>query len=176
MPAELVVAWEAFSAWYAGAGLATQMAVMFAVSTVATRIFAPNVPQIQDNGVRQQVPPDTTTGIPIVYGSAFLGGKFTDAVLSQDQKAMYYVMAISCISPNGQFSYDTTKFYYGDRLITFDSTDHTKVISLTDGNGNVDTKIKNKLFINLYTSTAGGTITSSNGASLPNVCIRDSST
>lgn len=63
-----------------------------------------------------------------------------------------------------QFSYDTTKFYYGDRLVTFDGTDPTKVISLTDGAGNVDTKISGNLYINLYTSTTAGVITNINGS------------
>ena len=60
----------------AAATLTVNMAATFAISTVASRVFAPNIPQVQDNGVRQQVPPDTSTGIPVVYGDAYLGGKF----------------------------------------------------------------------------------------------------
>jgi hypothetical protein len=84
---------------------------------------------------------------------------------------MYYVLAISSISPNGQFTFDRTDMYYGDRKITFDATDLTKVVSLTDEAGNVDTKISGNLYINLYTSTAGGTITSANGASAPSTVM-----
>ena len=143
-------------------------AVNFAVSYIVGRIFAPNDPtanQPVDQGVRQQVAPNTTNSIPIVYGSAFMGGTFVDAVLTTDQKTMYYVLAISSISPNGQFSYDRTKFYYGDRLVTFDGSDLTKVVSLTDGAGNVDTKINGFLYVNLYTSTDAGTITNVTGTS-----------
>ena len=147
----------------AAATLSVQMAATFAISTVASRVFAPNVPQIQDNGVRQQVPPDTTTGIPIVYGDAYLGAKFVDAALTTDQKVMYYVMAISCISENGDFTFDTTKFYYGDRLITFDATDKAAVASLTDGAGNVDTKIYGNLKISLFKSDSSGNITNLSG-------------
>lgn len=192
-------------------------AVNFAVSYIVNRIFAPNDPtanQPVDQGVRQQVAPNTTNSIPMVYGSAFMGGTFVDAVLTIDQKAMYYVMAISSISPNGQFIFNRTttsnagsfligtvytittvgstdftligasantvgvvftctgagtgsgtatknNFYYGDRLITFDPTnaDQSRVVSLTDGAGNVDTKINGYLFIYLYTSTDAGVIT-----------------
>jgi hypothetical protein len=84
---------------------------------------------------------------------------------------MYYVLAISNISPNGQFSFDTTKFYYGDRLVTFDSTDLTKVVSLTDGVPNVDPKVNGYLYINLYTSNAAGTITNVNGTQAPSVVM-----
>ena len=154
-----------------GQSLWIQAAATFATSMVVAKVFGQKAPKTQDNGVRQQVPPATINSLPIVYGDAFLGGTYIDAALSQDQKVMYHVLAISSISPNGQFSYDTTKFYYGDRLITFDSTDQTKVNSLTDGNGNVDTKIKNKLYINLYISSQGGTITSLNGAPAPSVVM-----
>lgn len=147
----------------AAATLTVNMAATFAISTVASRVFAPNVPQIQDNGVRQQVPPDTTTGIPIVYGSAYLGGKFCDAALTTDQKVMYYVMAISCVSDDGDFTFDTTKFYYGDRLITFDGTDPAAVASLTDGAGNVDTKIYGNLKISLFKSDKDGNVTNLSG-------------
>lgn len=150
---------------------ATAFAINFAISTIISRVFGPKAPKMRDNGVRQQIPPATVNSLPILYGDAYTGGVYVDAVLSQNQKTMYHVLAISCISPNGQFSFDTTKFYYGDRLITFDATDQTKVVSLTDGAGNVDTKIDGKLFINLYTSTQAGVITPINGVSMPNVVM-----
>lgn len=117
-----------------------------------------------DPGVRSQVPPDSTTPVPVVYGSAYLGGRFVDACIREDQKVMYYVHVISCLSDNGQFSFDTTKMYYGDRLITFDTSGGfpNRVVSLTDGAGNVDTTINNLLFISLYTSDASGNITAIN--------------
>jgi hypothetical protein len=155
-------------------GFSTAMAtfaVNFAVSFVVTRAFADNPETQQDMGVRQQVPPSAVNAIPIVYGNAYMGGTFVDAVLTTDQKTMYYVLAISSISPNGQFTFDRTDMYYGDRKITFDATDLTKVVSLTDEAGNVDTKISGNLYINLYTSTAGGTITSANGASSPSTVM-----
>jgi len=150
-----------------GMSLAYQMAATFAVSIVASRIFAPNVPQAQQNNVRQQVPPDPTAGIPLVYGDAYTGGRFADAVLTTDQKSMYYVLVISNISPNGAFSFDFTQFYYQDQIITFDTSDPTKVISLTDGAGNVDTSISDHLYIHCYTSSATGTITPANGTAMP---------
>jgi hypothetical protein len=143
-------------------------AVNFALSLIVTRIFSDNPEAQQDMGVRQQVPPSAVNAIPVVYGTAYMGGTFVDAVLTTDQKTMYYVLAISSISPNGQFTFDTTDMYFGDRKITFGTgADTTKVISLTDEAGNVNTKISGNLYINLYTSTAGGTITSANGASAP---------
>jgi len=142
-------------------------AVNFALSMIVSRIFADNAETQQDMGVRQQVPPSAVNAIPIVYGNAYMGGTFVDAVLTTDQKTMYYVLAISSISPNGTFTFDTADMYYGDRLITFDETDGTQVVSLTDEAGNVDTKISGNLYINLYISNAAGSITSPNGAAAP---------
>lgn len=149
--------------------MAVAFAINFAVSSLMARAFAPDMSSDQavDNGVRQQVPPSSTNSIPVVYGDAYMGGAFVDAALSTDAKTMYYVLAISHISPNGQFSFDLADMYWGDRKITFDGTDQTKVVSLTDSAGNVDTKVDGNLFIALYKSTEGGVITSANGASLP---------
>jgi hypothetical protein len=122
-------------------------------------------------GVRQQVPPSAVNAIPIVYGNAYLGGTFVDAVLTTDQTTMYYVLTVSCISPDGQFTFDTADMYYGDRKITFDGSDLTKVVSLTDEAGNVDSKINGNLYINLYRSNAAGTITPLNSASLPSAVM-----
>ncbi len=151
--------------------IAAAFVINFAVSSIVSRVFAPDAGSSQaiDNGVRQQVPPSSTNSIPIVYGDAYCGGRFVDAVLSTDAKTMYYVMVVSHISPNGQFTFDQSDMYWGDRKIAFDATDRTRVVSLTDGAGGVDTKVSGNLFIALYTSTQAGVISSTNGASLPNI-------
>ena len=151
--------------------MAVAFAINFAVSSLVSRAFAPDSSSNQaiDNGVRQQVPPSSTNSIPMIYGDVYCGGRFVDAVLSTDAKTMYYVMVVSHISPNGQFGFDLTDMYWGDRKMTFDGTDQTKVVSLTDSAGNVDTKVDGNLYIALYTSNQAGSITSTNGASLPSV-------
>lgn len=161
------IAGSAFAATTAGIVIAT--VVNFAVAAVISRAFAPSTDTpdastMEDSGARQQLPPSTTNDVAIVYGDAYLGGTFVDAVLSTDQKVMYYVMAVSCISENGQFTYDTSKFYYGDRLCTMSGVD---VTALTDGAGNVDTKINGNLQIYLYTSTDAGVITPFNTSLMP---------
>lgn len=174
MPTSLIIAGAealGFASYFYSTYTAVAIATNFALSYVVNRVFGSKPPQQQDNGTRQQIPPSADNTIPVVYGNAWLGGTFVDAVLSTDSKTMYYVLVISNISPNGQFTFDRTKFYYGDRLVTFDGTDQTKVVSLTDGAGNVDSKISGNLYINLYTSTAGGTITSANGASAPSTVM-----
>jgi hypothetical protein len=171
MPATMILAAIGVSAATIGAYAfaAAVFAINFAVSYTLTRVFGSKPPKQQDNGVRQQIPPSSENRIPVAYGEAWMGGTFVDAVLSTDNQAMYYVLAISHISPNGQITFDTTQFYYGDRLITF-APGTNRVASLTDGAGNVDTKINNYLFFNLYTSTDAGIITTVMG-SAPNVAM-----
>ena len=110
--------------------MAAAFVINFAVSQIVTRVFADNPEKQQDMGVRQQVPPSAVNAIPIVYGDAYMGGTFVDAVLTTDQKTMYYVLAISSISSAnstlgtsaGVFNYDMSDMYYGDRLISFSSS------------------------------------------------------
>jgi len=142
--------------------LAIAFAVNMAVSFLVSKVLTPSntAPgSTPDQGVRLQVPPDTTRAIPIVYGDAYIGGKFVDAVLTTDSATMYYVMAITGISEDGQLTFDKNKFYYGDRLVAFEPTNPSQVISLTDGAGNVDTKINGYLYIHLFRSTSAGVIT-----------------
>jgi hypothetical protein len=141
-----------------------------AASFVVSKMFGPDTNQ-DKQGARQQLPPSARNSIPIVYGDAYLSGNFVDAVLTTDQKTMYYVMAISHISPDGQFTYDTTDFWYGDKKIAFDSTDQTQVISLKDQAGNVDTKIIYNMYIYLYTSTVAGAISPINTTLSPDVVM-----
>jgi hypothetical protein len=168
---------EAFVAtWFAAETatfviVAATIAVNFAISMVVTRIFGAKPPNQTDNGMRQQIPPNTTNALPVVYGNAYLGGTFVDAVLSIDQKTMYDVLAISSISPNGQYTYDQEKFYYGGRLVTFDATDRTKVVSLIDQAGNIDVTISGNLYIYLYTSSAAGVITAVNSTTSPSTLM-----
>jgi len=163
------------AAWGSAGIAAASFAVTFVVSSLVSRAFAPGDPSANvgaDSGVRQQNPPSPTNNIPIVYGDAYLGGTFVDAVLSVDQKTMYYVLAISSIAEStSNFTFDRTKFYYSDRTIAFDGTDQTKVISLTDGAGNVDTKISGNLFISLYTSNYAGVITGVNTSVAPSTLM-----
>lgn len=146
-------------------------ATNYAISVQVNRVFGEKPPSQTDQGTRQQIPPNTTNALPIVYGDAYLGGTFIDACLTTDQKTMYYVLAISAISPTGTFTFDTTKMYYGDRLITFGTG--ASVASLSDQAipPNVDTTIAGNLEIYLYTSSATGTITPINTSTMPSTVM-----
>jgi len=112
---------------------AAAFAINFAVSQIVTRVFADNPETQQDMGVRQQIPPSGVNALPIAYGTVYMGGTFVDAVLSNDQQTMFDVLAVSSISPNGQFTYDCANMYYGDRLITFAASGSATSVRIFNG-------------------------------------------
>ena len=100
-------------------------------------------------GARVQLPPATNNKLPVVYGRAFVAPVITDAKISTDQKTMWYVCALSEVTDSGTFSFGN--IYYGGKLVTFSSpSDTTRVISLTNNAGEVDTRVDGKMHIYLY--------------------------
>jgi len=72
----------------------------FAINLVVSRIIAsaagPDANTQQGNpGNRQQVPPAGSNKLPVVYGSAYVGGTITDLTISDDNQTMYYCIALS---------------------------------------------------------------------------------
>jgi hypothetical protein len=90
-----------------------------------------------DKGVRQQVDASTDNRVPVVYGSAYTGGKIFDAWMTEDSTTMYFALAICEVT--GQFDIQGTylnkiKFdavYWNNSRVVFD-IDNTTVLSLYD--------------------------------------------
>jgi hypothetical protein len=146
-------------------------AINFAVSQIVSRTFADNPEKQQDMGVRQQVPPSSVNALPIAYGDAYMGGTFVDAVLSNDQQTMFDVLAVSSISPNGQFSFDCSQTYYGDRLATFAASG--SVLSAVVFNGGTGYAVGNVLTVSggSPTTAAQLTVTSVSGGVITGVSV-----
>lgn len=97
---------------------------------------------------RFQLRPSTTNKIPLIYGSGYYGTVMTDAIISSDNTTMWYVMACAEVTDSGTNTFGD--MYMDNRLITFDGTDQTKVVSLTNNTGQVDTKVAGNMFIYKY--------------------------
>ena len=144
-------------------------------SKPATAIATPNEP---DRGVRLQVNPDPKHKIPVVYGSAHLGGIITDAVLTNDNKTMYYCIAIceqtgNLISTGESSRFTLNELYWDDKRVVFQEDGITAAYTV-DRDSNVDYSIadlvKVYFFQSPYINTQPGyTITSfmSNTAAVP---------
>ena len=113
-----------------------------------------------ETGVRVQAAPDTTNPIPLVYGSAYLGGKITDAYLTNENKTMWYALTLTevphettALSGNtittsfGDIFMNGQQVYFKDDGITVDYT--------VNSDGIVDTSARDLIKIYLYKRGAG---------------------
>jgi hypothetical protein len=142
------------------AGSIAAAVVGFAINLVVSRIIASAASpdtntQNANPGNRQQVPPAGSNKLPVIYGSAYVGGVITDLTISSDNQTMYYCLALSEVTntENGGTG-DTFTFgnvYWGGKRCVFDGTDQTKVVSLLDeSTGQSQTNVNGNLFIYLY--------------------------
>jgi len=159
-----------------GAGMAatiTAMAINMVVAVVVSKAFfnpqqsANNLSGASPNpGNRQQITPATDNKLPVVYGSAYVGGTITDLCITENNQTLYYILAICEVtnSNSGQ-SPDSITFgnvYYGGKKVIFNSTDLYKVDSLLDETTMVyDTTVAGKMEIYTYANGSNNPTNSS---------------
>jgi len=109
-----------------------------------------------DGGGRIQLPPATDNKLPVIYGKAWTGGPIIDAVLSTDQKTMWYVVALAeafTTSTLSRYNFDTTNgVYYDGKKVQFASSTSSVVTGLitNDAAAQVDTRVNGFLDIYLF--------------------------
>ena len=109
----------------------------------------------QDPGVRIQFPPATNNKIPVVYGTVNTKGTVTDARISNENKTMTYVLAISEQTQTGTFS--VGDIYWNDQLLIFDedAAESHIVRSSIDQNGlgDSDTNFSGLIRVRVYSGS-----------------------
>ena len=125
------------------AGSFAAVAVAFAINMVASAIiskafFSPNQPDPnsiggnQPNpGNRQQLPPATDNKLPVVYGSAYVGGIITDLSITSDNQEMYYVISLSEVTNNGADTITFGDMYWGGKKVIFDGATYQAIGQVT---------------------------------------------
>lgn len=109
-------------------------AVNMIASSILSKVFAPSSPdssnlnaQQPNPGNRQQIAPAGDNKIPVVYGSAYLGGTITDLTISEDNQDIYWVLSLAEVTnTEGQDggTPDTFTFgnvYWGGKKVIFGS-------------------------------------------------------
>ena len=142
-------------------GVAAEV-ISFAISMVASsiisKVFAPNNPNnsqaAQPNpGNPQQLPPAGDNLLPIVYGTAYVGGVITDLSISTDNQDIYWVFALSEVTNTEHGGTpDAITFgnvYWGGKKVTFNVNGYS-VDSLTDESTGVVQNIAGYMDIYLY--------------------------
>ena len=137
---------------------ATVLAVRLVTTLIISSIIAKRMADSGDPGTsgaslgnRVQLPPATDNKIGVVYGEAYMKPIITDVKISTDQKTMWYVTVFSEAMDSdsiGTFSFGD--IYWGDKKLTFDGTDQTKVVGWVDSSGQNDTKVADKLHFYFY--------------------------
>lgn len=111
-----------------------------------------------DRFVREQMSPDTTHSIPVVYGTAFTSGIITDAVL-QNNNTMWYCVTIcektgTLLSTSSASVIDFLDIYWNGQKLNF-NTDGITVTSAVDADGVVNTGVSG--LIKVYCYNGGST-------------------
>ena len=133
-------------------------AISMVASSIISKVFAPNAPnqgsqQAQPNpGNPQQLPPAGNNLLPIVYGTAYVGGVITDLSISTDNQDIYWVLALSEVTntENGGTP-DTITFgnvYWGGKKCIFGTG--AQVTGLLDESTGVTQDITGYMDIYLY--------------------------
>jgi len=135
------------------------MGVAMLASSVISKAFTnqnqPNMDgasEAPNPGNRQQVAPATDNKLPIVYGSAYVGGTVTDLSITQDNQYMYYVLAISEVTDNGGDTFTFGDMYYGGKKVIFNENGYTVDALLDESTGVSDTSVANYINIYLYSN------------------------
>jgi len=95
-----------------------------------------------DAGVRLQIPASTKNSVPVLYGTAVTSGAVTEAVQSNNNQTMTYVICLSertgtLFSTSQPSAYEFSDIYWESQRVTFES-DGVTVAFATDNSGNVD--------------------------------------
>lgn len=162
MPSSVIAAWTYVSSLYVNSAVFA-FAVNMVASTVVSKAFANDASvksatsSTPDPGSRAQVAPAGNNKLPVVYGSAYVGGIIVDMSLSNDNQQLYYVLALSEVTNTETGGTpDTMTFgnvYYSGKKCLFDSTDKTKVVGLYDeSTGLTDSTVSGKIYIYQYSN------------------------
>lgn len=157
------------------AGYATAFAINMIASSIISKALGPDGPNTNDAqgnpnpGSRQQVPPAGDNKLPVVYGSAYVGGIVTDLSITQNNQTLYYVLTLAeCTNTEQGGTPDTYTFgdvYWGGKKVIFNSTDQYKVDSLLDeSTGLYDTSVARKLEFYKYSNGSNSPVNSTKTA------------
>lgn len=107
-----------------------------------------------DFGVRLQVSADVESKIPVVYGTAFLGGKLVDVRMTDNNQTMWYCLALSektgdLLSTSTASEFTFKDIYYNNSRVVFE-TDGVTIKETVDVNGKIDKSMKGQVEIRCF--------------------------
>ena len=158
------------------AGTAAVTALAFAINMIVATViskafFSPTQGDVSGGasespnpGNRTQVSPATDNKLPVVYGSAYVGGIVTDLSITENNQNLYYVLSICEVtSTNTGQTPDTFTFgdiYYGGKLVQFQGDGYTVASLLDESTGVADTTVNGRLAFYLYSNGSDSAVNS----------------
>jgi hypothetical protein len=103
-------------------------------------------------GNRTQTPPATDNKLPIVYGSAYLGGTITDLSITSNNQVLYYVISLCEVTGNGEDEITFGDVYFGGRKVIFNGDGPAVSGLLDESTGIVSTEQAPYLQFYLYSN------------------------
>jgi hypothetical protein len=99
------------------AATATAFAINMVAASIISKAVAPQGPSINDDtrnpGSNAQVPPAGDNKLPVIYGSAYVGGIVTDLSITSNNQKLFYVLALSEVT-NTETGGTPDTFTFGD--------------------------------------------------------------
>ena len=133
-------------------GMVIRFALSVAVSFIANKLFAPDVPagpgiadQAPDPGVRQRIASDPGNKLPIIYGQGRVFGSITFADITSDNQTMAFIITL-CEGP----IQDIGQIWWDDFKLTLDSDGN--VTTATDSQGGTDDFLNGNLTVKKFKS------------------------
>jgi hypothetical protein len=117
--------------------IATVVAIAVVASVIMNKAFAVDTGygdpsgNSPDLGNRQQVPPATDNKLPLVYGTAYVGGIITDLSITSNNQKLYYVISLCEVTNNGADTITFGDVYFGGKKVIFDG-DGPSITGLLD--------------------------------------------
>ena len=130
-----------------------------------------NPPTTPVMGARQQVQPATSNRVPLVYGSAYLGGVVTDVQLTNSNHQLWAVITLTeqtgtLLSTSAASQLTIDKIYMANELITF-AADGKTIAYTTDDTGVNNYNAAGLVSISLYNGSNGPFLPCSPGTTTP---------
>ena len=133
-------------------GMIARFALSVAVSFIANKLFAPDVPsgpgqmeQSPDQGVRQRIASNPGNKLPILYGNTRVFGSITFADITSDNQTMAFIISL-CEGPIENIG----QIWWDDFRLTLDSNGN--VTNATDSQGGTDDFLNGNLIVKKFKS------------------------
>ena len=148
-------------------GMIAICAIAIVASVVLTKSFAVDTGYTDpagdsaNLGNRQQIPPATDNKLPVIYGSAFVGGTITDLSITENSQTIYYVMSLCEVTSNGADTITFGDVYFGGKKVLFETGTPNVTGFLDQSTGATDTSVAPYIKIYKYSNGSSSVVNTS---------------